>query len=255
MKVSIVTVSFNSAATIRDTIESVVGQDYPIIEYIIVDGGSTDATVSIVNEYKDRIETIISERDEGIYDGMNKGIREATGDVVCMLNSDDVYAGPSAVRELMECMQHSGADTVFADLVVVDPSDMDRIVRYYKSSRFRPERLRYGWMPAHPTFVAKRALFDEWGLYSLDYRIAADYEMMVRLLYRARVSYAYLPRVVVKMRAGGVSTSGVRSSWLLNNEIVRACRQNGLDTNLLLVLLKIPAKLLETFRRPPRGFN
>ena len=247
--------SFNSAVTIRDTIESVLGQDYPSIEYIIVDGGSTDATMRVVSEYEGRISTVISEPDRGIYDAMNKGIRAATGDLVCKLNSDDVYASSRAVRELVTCIQESGADTVFADLVVVDPSDMDRMVRYYKSSRFRPERLRYGWMPAHPTFVAKRALFDEWGLYSLDYRIAADYEMMVRLLYRARVSYAYLPRVVVKMRAGGVSTSGVRSSWLLNNEIVRACRQNGLDTNLLLVLLKIPAKLLETFRRPPRGFN
>ena len=247
--------SFNSAVTIRDTIESVLGQDYPSIEYIIVDGGSTDATMRVVSEYEGRISTVISEPDRGIYDAMNKGIRAATGDLVCKLNSDDVYASSRAVRELVTCVQESGADTVFADLVVVDPSDMDRMVRYYKSSRFRPERLRYGWMPAHPTFVAKRALFDEWGLYSLDYRIAADYEMMVRLLYRARVSYAYLPRVVVKMRAGGVSTSGVRSSWLLNNEIVRACRQNGLDTNLLLVLLKIPAKLLETFRRPPRGFN
>ncbi|WP_019612702.1 glycosyltransferase family 2 protein, partial [Thioalkalivibrio sp. AKL7] len=237
MKVSVITVSFNSAVTIRDTIESVLGQDHPEIEYIIVDGESKDGTMDIVEEYKGHIGTIISEPDHGIYDAMNKGIRAATGDVVCMLNSDDVYAGPTAVRELMERLQYSGADTVFADLVVVDPADTERVVRYYESSRFRVERLRYGWMPAHPTFLAKRSLFEQWGLYSLDYRIAADYEMMVRLLYRAGVSYAYLPRVAVKMRAGGVSTSGVRSSWLLNNEIVRACRENGLDTNLLLVLL------------------
>lgn len=250
MKVSIVTVCFNSAETLRDTIESVQNQDYPDIEYIIIDGGSSDGTLEVVEEYKDRISVLVSEPDEGIYDAMNKGIRLATGDVVATLNSDDFYADKSSVKKLVSCMEETGAETVFADLVLVEPTDSENIVRYYRSSHFHPEKLRYGWMPAHPTFLAKRALFDKWGLYSLNYRIASDFEMMVRLLYKAKVSYAYLPEVVVKMRAGGVSTSGLRNSWLLNNEIVRACRENGLKTSLPRVLMKLPAKLLEYIYRP-----
>lgn len=250
VKVSVITVCFNSAGTIRDTIESVRAQTYPNIEYIIIDGGSTDGTLEIIKEYGDSVSVLISEPDRGIYDAMNKGIRAATGDVVATLNSDDFYADDLSLQKLVLCMQKTGAETVFADLVLVDPSDSKNIVRYYKSSRFHPGKLRYGWMPAHPTFLAKRALFDKWGLYSLNYCIAADFEMIVRLLYKAKVSYSYLPEVVVKMRTGGVSTKGLRSSWILNNEIVRACRENGLKTSLPRVLMKIPAKLLEYIYRP-----
>ena len=252
-KVSIITVCYNSDVTLCDTIESVLEQDYRNIEYIIVDGGSTDNTIDIINEYRDKIDVVISEPDKGIYDAMNRGINVATGDLVCILNSDDLYSSTSSVRRLVECGQKAGTDTVFADLVFVDPSDTDQIVRYYRSNRFHPKRLRYGWMPAHPTFVVKRELYQKWGLYLLDYRIAADYEMMVRLLYRAGATYTYLPEVVVKMRAGGVSTSGLRSSWVLNREIVRACRENSLKTNMFRLLLKIPAKLMERVRKPRLG--
>lgn len=248
--VSIVTVSFYSAATIRDTIESVLGQDYPAIEYIVVDGGSADGTVDIVREYGDRIARVISGPDRGIYDAMNKGIRAATGDLVGTLNSDDFYADPTCIRQLVTRLEEAEADCVFADLVMVDPVDTDRIVRYYDSRTFRLARLRYGWMPAHPTFVVKRTLYNRYGGYSLDYRIAADFEMMVRLLYRARASYAHLPAVVIKMRVGGVSTRGLGARWLLNREIVKACRANGLNTSLPRVLMKIPAKLMEYVRRP-----
>jgi len=252
LKISIITVCFNSEATIRDTIESVLAQDYPNIEYIIVDGASNDGTMDIVREYEKRIDTIISEPDKGIYDGMNKGIRAATGDVVGLLNSDDFYTDETSVRQLVECMEAAGADTVFADLVIVDPGDTSRVVRYYDSSTFHPARLRYGWMPAHPTFMVKRALYEQHGDFSLNYHIAADYEMVARLLYAAKASYSYLPAVVIKMRAGGASTSGLKSSWVLNNEIVRACRANGITTNLPLVLLKIPAKLVGYIRKPKR---
>jgi len=250
LKVSIVTVSFNSAATIRDTIESVLGQDYPSVEYIVIDGGSTDSTMRVVSEYERGISTVVSEPDLGIYDAMNKGISLATGDVVGMLNSDDVYSDSGAVRRMVECMAAAQSDTVFADLVQVTRRDLNRVVRYYDSSRFSLGRLRYGWVPAHPTFMVRKVLYDEWGLFSLDYRIAADYEMMVRLLYRAGASYSYLPSVVVKMRIGGVSTSGLRNIIRMNREIVRACRENGLDTSLARVLLKTPMKLIEYVRRP-----
>jgi glycosyltransferase involved in cell wall biosynthesis len=249
VKVSIVTVSYNSSETIRDTIESVLSQDYDDIEYLIVDGGSTDTTLDIVREYGDRIDVVVSEPDQGIYDAMNKGIRAATGDMVGMLNSDDFYADNSAVRNLIECMENAGADTVFADLVIVNASDTKRVIRYYDSSKFRPERLRYGWMPAHPTFFVKRELYKRYGGFSLDYKIAADFEMVVRLLCVAGASYAYLPAVVIKMRIGGASTRGLKSSWVLNREIVRACRINGIKTSLPRVLLKVPAKLLEYLRK------
>ena len=249
-KISIITVCFNSSATIRDTIDSVLSQDYPDIEYIIVDGASKDGTIDIVREYGDKIDVVISEPDEGIYDAMNKGIRAATGDVVGLLNSDDFYADESVVRELIECMEQAGSDTVYADLVIVDAKDTERVVRYYDSSTFSPERLRYGWMPAHPTFIVKRKLYETYGGFLLDYRIAADFEMVVRLLHTAGASYTYLPVVVIKMRAGGESTSGLKSSWVLNKEIVRACRANGLKTSLPRVLLKIPSKLMEYIRKP-----
>lgn len=248
--ISIITVSLNSAATIRDTIESVLAQDYPSIEYIVVDGGSTDGTLDVVREYGDRIARVISGPDRGIYDAMNKGIRAATGDLLGTLNADDFYADATCVRRLTTRLEEADADCVFADLVMVDPVDTDRIVRYYDSRTFRPSRLRYGWMPAHPTFVARRTLYSRYGDYSLEYRIAADFEMMVRLLYRAQARYAHLPAVVVKMRTGGASTRGLSARWLLNREIVRACRTNGLDTSLPRVLLKFPAKLMEYVRRP-----
>lgn len=248
-KVSIITVCFNSEATIRDTIDSVLGQDYPCIEYIIVDGASKDGTLGIVKGYGDKINIVISEPDKGIYDAMNKGIWAASGDVIGMLNSDDFYIDDSAVTQLINCMEGAGTDTVYADLFMVDRKNTERVLRYYDSSTFHLERLRYGWMPAHPTFIVKRELYETYGGFSLDYSIAADFEMVVRLLYVAGASYAYLPAVVIKMRVGGASTRGLKSSWVLNREIVRACRANGLKTSLPRVLLKVPAKLLGYLRK------
>jgi len=247
---SIITVCFNSVATIRDAIDSVLSQDYPGIEYIVIDGGSTDGTGEVVRSYGSRIDVFVSERDRGIYDAMNKGLALARGDVVGMLNSDDVYSDSQAVSVLMAAMVAARADAAFADVVYVDHSDTSRVVRYYDSGRWRPLRFRYGLMPAHPTFFVKRELYARVGAFSRDYQIAADYEMLVRILYRERASYVHVPRPVVRMRTGGVSTRGVRQSWLLNREIVRACRANGLWTALPIVLLKIPLKLLELIRRP-----
>ena len=250
MKISIITVSYNSESTIRNTIESVLEQDYADIEYIIVDGASTDDTMDIVSEYENHIAHVISEPDKGIYDAMNKGINISTGDVIGILNSDDFYSTPSSLSSLMNQMYSANADTVFADLVLVDPRDTSRVVRCYDSSRFHPSKLRFGWMPAHPTFLVKRELYEKFGGYSLNYRIAADYEMVARLLYKAGATYVYLPDIVVKMRAGGISTKGIRNSWVLNKEIVRACHENGINTNLPQVLMKIPMKICEYFRKP-----
>lgn len=249
-RISIVTISFNSEATIRQTIESVLQQDCGGLEYIIIDGASSDRTMDIVREYGDRISIVVSEPDRGIYDAMNKGIQRATGDIIGFLNSDDFYAGSRSLGRLIDVMEENAADTAFADLVMVDRAHTDRIIRYYSSRNFHPERFRYGWMPAHPTFMVRRSLYQRHGGFRLNYRIAADFEMIVRLLHGTGATYAYLPEVIVKMRIGGISTASLSNIWRLNNEIVRACRANGLQTSLGRVLLKTPAKLLELLRRP-----
>ena len=247
---SIITVCFNSVATIRDAIESVLAQDYPDIEYIVIDGGSTDGTADVVRSYGSRIAAYVSERDRGIYDAMNKGLELARGDVIGMLNSDDIYSDSKVVSALISAMIAARTDSVFADVVYVDRSETTRVVRYYDSGHWRPARFRYGLMPAHPTFFVKRELYSRVGPFSLEYRIAGDFEMLVRILYRARASYVHIPRPVVRMRRGGISTRGLRPLWILNREIVRACRANGLWTALPIVMLKFPLKLLEFFRRP-----
>jgi glycosyltransferase involved in cell wall biosynthesis len=247
---TIITVCFNSVSTIRDAIDSVLSQDYPGIEYIVIDGGSTDGTADVVRSYGSRIDSYVSEQDRGIYDAMNKGLELARGDVVGMLNSDDVYSDPHVVSALIAAMVAARTDSVFADVVYVDRSDTSREIRYYDSGHWRPSRFRYGLMPAHPTFFAKRDLYSRVGRFAVDYQIAGDFEMLVRILYSERASYVHVPRPVVRMRRGGVSTRGLRQLWLLNREIVRACRANGLWTALPIVLLKIPLKLLEFIRRP-----
>jgi glycosyltransferase involved in cell wall biosynthesis len=248
LKVSIITVAFNSATTIRDTIESVLSQDYPQIEYIVVDGGSTDGTQDIVREYGVRVSRLISEPDRGIYDAMNKGIGLATGEVIGFLNSDDMYMDSGAVSELMTAMNKKNVDCVFADLIYVAPDNPNQILRYYSSKKFHPRLFPYGWMPAHPTFFAKKSVYEKVGPFSLDYKIAADFELLVRMLGVYGASYAYVSKPLVRMRAGGVSTAGLRHSLLLNREIVKACRSNGINTNLAKVLLKIPMKLMELLK-------
>ena len=243
MKVSIITVAFNSAKTIEGTIESVLSQDYPDIEYIVVDGGSTDGTIQIIERFQSRISKWISEKDHGMYDAMNKGIAMATGDVIGILNSDDVYMNSHVISDLMALMQAKKVQVVFADLILVDQNDDNKILRYYDSDHFHPNKFQYGWMPAHPTVFVKRELYEAVGPFSTSYQIAADYEMLIRILAIQRARYAYLPKPVVRMRSGGASTAGLSRNWILNKEIVRACRENGIYSNLAMLLLKIPAKL------------
>ena len=248
MKVSIITVCFNSALTLRDTIDSVLSQDHKDIEYIIIDGGSTDGTTAIIQEYGLAITKWVSEPDRGIYDAMNKGIGMASGDVIGFLNSDDMYMNQSSISQLIHKMNEEHADCVFADLIYVDSKKINRVLRYYNSGHFKPSRFQFGWMPAHPTFLAKKTIYDRVGIFSLQYKIAADYELLIRILWKDRAKYAYLPKPVVKMRAGGISTAGLSHSLLLNQENVMACRAHGIKTNLVKILLKFPWKLFELAR-------
>ncbi len=251
MKVSIITVCYNSEKTIRDTIESVLVQNHPEIEYVVVDGLSTDTTIDIVNEYRGKISKIISEPDQGIYDAMNKGVKYSTGDIVGILNSDDFFESPSTISDVVKHF-HSNptASLVIGDVVYVDPNNTEKITRFYSSRKFKPAKLRFGWMPPHAATFIKASVYNKFGNYSTDYEISADYELFVRLLLLHKVCYSRLDKVLVKMRTGGVSSSGIKSNFLLNIEIVKACKDNGIYTNIFLVLLKTPMKLLELFRRP-----
>lgn len=244
LKISIITVVWNNKDTIKDAIESVLTQTYKDIEYIIVDGASSDGTVEVVQSYGDKITKFVSEPDNGLYDAMNKGINLATGDVVGILNSDDFYVDKYVIEKVVKIFEEKKVDSLFADLVYVKPDALHKTVRHYDSGHFSPEKFAYGWMPAHPTFFVKRSAYEKYGLFKTDYKIAADYELLVRFLYKHKLTYFYLQEVIIKMRMGGMSTSGLKSNWILNQEIIRACKENGIKTNIFKVLSKYPKKVL-----------
>lgn len=248
-KVSIITVVWNNKETIKDAIDSVLNQTYENIEYIIIDGGSTDGTVEIVNSYGNKISQFLSERDKGLYDAMNKGIKLATGDVVGILNSDDFYLDSTVIESVVEEFKKNEVGAVFADLVYVKPSDLNRVVRKYSSKNFNPKKFAYGWMPAHPTFFLLKKYYDQYGLYKTDYKIAADFELLIRMLYLYKVPYNYIPKTFIKMRLGGISTNSLKSNIILNREILRACKENGIKTNIFKIYSKYPKKLLELIQR------
>ena len=250
MKFSIITAVRNSAATIGAALESVERQTYPDIEHIVVDGLSTDGTMEIVRKHSARLAKVVSERDSGIYDAFNKGLRLATGEVVAFLNADDVYAAPDVLQSVHDVFERSQASAVFGDVEFVRPEDPGRVVRHYSSERFSSGRLRYGWMPAHPSLFIKRRLIEQFGGFDASYRIAGDFELVARLFGRERIDFEYLPRVFVTMRTGGASTRGIRSTMTINREILRACRHNGIATNRAFLWMRFPAKLLEYLRRP-----
>ena len=245
MKISIITATYNSAATIKDTLMSVNNQDYTNIEHIIIDGNSNDKTLDIVQEYGKRVTTIVSEPDSGIYDAMNKGIKAATGDVVGILNSDDFFTSNDVISTVAKTFKDNDIDSIYGDIHFVNPNNLEKIVRYYSSKVFKPSLFRLGFMPAHPSFYMKKSCFEEHGLYSLDYKIAADYELLLRYLYLHKVKYKYLKKDFVTMRTGGVSTENMKSRKILNKEIIKACRTHGVNTNAFLISLKYLYKAFE----------
>lgn len=245
MKVSIITTTYNSGLTLRDTIRSVLSQSYPDIEYIIIDGGSKDNTLEIINKYKDKIAKVISEPDKGIYDAMNKGIRMATGDIVGILNSDDFFTSTNVIENIVKAFESNDIDAVFGDIHFVKPDNLNKSVRYYSSSIFRPSLFRFGFMPAHPSFYVKRICYEKYGLYDLNYKIASDYDLLIRFLYINKITYKYLNIDFVTMRMGGASTENMKSRVVLNKEIVRACRKYGIYTNLFMLSLKYIYKIFE----------
>lgn len=236
MRISIITTTYNSGKTVRHTIESVLNQKYPDIEYLIVDGASKDNTMEIVKEMEPRFKGrlhYISEPDKGIYDAMNKGIKMATGDIVGILNSDDFFTSDDVIKKVANAFEENDVDAIYGDIHFVKDDNLKKCTRYYSSKSFRPWMLRCGFMPAHPSFYCRKAVFDKYGLYDLQYRTSSDFEMMVRLIGKYKIRTMYLPMDFVTMRAGGESTAGLSSKKKVNNDVARSLKAHGIYTNQL----------------------
>lgn len=249
MKISIITVSYNSSETIEATIKSVLSQSYPDIEYIIIDGKSKDSTMEIVNKYRDKIGVIVSERDKGIYDAMNKGVALSTGDVVGILNSDDFYADEHVIRDVVNKFRETECDALYADLVYVNRGQEDQIIRVWSAGEYRPGRFLKGWMPPHPTFFVKKSLYDRLGSYNTTLRSAADYELMLRFIHKNKIKLAYLPRIITKMRSGGQSNVSLRNRLKANMEDRAAWRMNDIKPSWYTLTWKPLSKVFQYIRK------
>jgi glycosyltransferase involved in cell wall biosynthesis len=245
MKVTIITAAYNAAKTIDETLDSVARQSYPNIEHIVVNGASTDDTQSIIEQYRDKLAAIVSGPDHGVYDAMNKGLALASGEVVGFLNADDIYADKDVLSRVVGIMEHESLDALFGDVEFFRSEDPTRTVRRYRSARFSPDQIALGWMPAHPALFLRRRVYEHYGVFRTDYRIAGDFEYCARIFHSDTLVYRSLPETLVRMRTGGISTSGWRNTVLLNREVLRACRENGINTNIIKIFSKYPAKLME----------
>lgn len=251
MKISIVTATFNSGSTLRDTIQSVLRQSYPEIEHVIVDGNSRDNTMDIIREmepsYNGRLK-YISEKDRGIYDAMNKGIALATGDVVGILNSDDFFSSDMVIEKIAHALEDNTLDAVYGDIHFVDCDNLEKCVRYYSSEAFRPWMMRLGFQPAHPSFYCRKYIYEKHGAFDLNFKIAADFENLLRLIYIHRINTRYLPLDCVTMRTGGASTSGLSSHRQILADHLRAYRKNGVNSNLFLDISRYAYKIGEVLK-------
>ena len=246
MLISIITVSYNSESTIRRTIESVFNQNYDKLEYIIVDGGSNDNTLNIIKEYSSGIAKIISEKDNGIYDAINKGIVLAKGDVIGILNSDDVFYNNNVIFNIAATFKHNEyLDSVIGDIIFINKKGKTH--RYYSSRNWTPNKFEWGLMPPHPSFYCRKSIFNKFGLYRLDLKIAADFELMMRYLLLNKISYKYLPEIFVKMNLGGASTKDLKGKFLINREVLYSCKINNIKTNIFKIYTKYIIKLFDYF--------
>jgi glycosyltransferase involved in cell wall biosynthesis len=247
-KISIITVVRNGASTIEDTIRSVASQDYPRIEHIVIDGASTDGTLDIVQRHRDKIAAFKSEPDGGMYEAMNKGLALATGELVGFLNADDIYADSRVLREIADTLSAPEVDACYGDLVYVGMADANKVVRYWKSRPYRDGLFEVGWMPAHPTFYAKRRIYDKYGGYDLAYRRQSDFELTMRFLAVHHVRSVYIPRVLVRMRSGGASRE-LMHILEGNIEAYRACRKHALNVTPFFIFRKILSRIPQFFLR------
>lgn len=248
LSISVVTVCRNAGATITRALSSVCSQDHPQVQHILVDGNSDDNTLDLI--YKKGLRDtgiVISEKDDGIYDAMNKGIAISTGDIIAFLNADDFYKDVNVLSTIAQIMESQSLDVAYGDVDFFAPEMESHIIRHYDSSRFSPDTLAWGWMPAHPAIFVRRSIFNDYGAFDKSYRIAGDFEFIARIFTLGHLKSAYLPKIFVSMQVGGVSTRGWRSTFLLNLEMMRACRANRISTNWLMLLSRYALKVIEFF--------
>jgi len=248
-KVSIITVCYNSSKTIEDTIQSVINQTYNDIEYIIIDGLSTDNTLEIVNKYSDKIAKVVSEKDAGLYDAINKGIELATGEIIANLNSDDFYIDNNVVSDVVAKMEEEKSDTLYANLYYVDAANTNKVVRNWGSGSYKKGLFFRGWMPPHPTFFVRKRIYDNYGKFNLELKSAADYEIMLRFIHKHECSISYLPRVIVRMRVGGVSNISIINRLKANREDKRAWEINGIKPKPFTLIFKPLSKVMQFIKK------
>ncbi|MFD0941951.1 glycosyltransferase family 2 protein [Pedobacter boryungensis] len=242
LKVSLITVVYNGEKYIEDCVKSVISQKYNDIEYIVIDGESTDSTLAILEKHKSNIDIFVSEKDKGMYDALNKGIILATGDIIGILNADDMLANTDVISNIVSCFKQTSSDAVYGNLNYISP-DSNQIVRKWKSKQFTKKDIELGWMPAHPTLYIKKELFNRLGHYSLNFGTAADYELMLRYLYRFQINAVFLNQLIVKMRTGGMSNASFRHRYhaLIND--YKAIKANKVSFPLITILLKKMSKI------------
>lgn len=245
MKVSIITVVYNGVATLASCIESVLAQDYDDIEYIIIDGNSTDGTIELIQSYSNKIHKLVSEPDKGIYDAMNKGIGSASGEVIGILNADDFYASSSVITDVVEALKSSGSDGVYGDLDYVNAMADLKVTRKWVSGPYKINAFLNGWMPPHPAFFVKKYCYEKYGNFRLDMGSAADYEFMLRIIHKAGIKLVYIPKVLVKMRVGGVSNSTIKNRLAANQNDRKAWKINNLKPRFYTLLLKPLRKIIQ----------
>ena len=250
MKISIITATRNCADTIADCLTSVAGQSYPDREHIVIDGVSSDGTLAILKAHRAQLAVLISEPDRGIYDALNKGIAQASGDVIGFLHADDLYADPQVLARIAAAFADPAVDAVYGDLVYVRHQAPAEVVRYWRAGRFKPGCLEQGWMPPHPTFYVRRSVYERLGLFDTRFRISADYECILRFLGRGGLRVAYLPQVLVRMRLGGISNESVSSMLRMSREDYAAMRINAIG-GMQALLRKNLTKLPQFVRRAP----
>ena len=247
-KISIITVAYNAELYIEDTIKSVISQNYSNIEYIIIDGNSTDKTLEICKKYIDHISVLISEPDQGIYDAMNKGVEKATGEIIGILNADDFYNSNSVINDVELVFNDTKVDCAYGDLVYVDPCDTNKITRNWISKKYKKGLFLKGWMPAHPTFFIRKKHYDTFGSYTLKLKSAADYELMLRMIHKNELTPAYIPKTLVKMRTGGVSNASFKNRIKANKEDRMAWRINDIKPNMFTLIRKPLSKIFQFFK-------
>jgi glycosyltransferase involved in cell wall biosynthesis len=248
-KVSVITCVRNNVDTIAAAVESVLAQSYPNIEYVVIDGASTDGTLAVLQRYADKFTVLVSEPDKGIYDALNKGLQHASGDIIGFLHADDLLGSPEAVQALVSALASTNADGVYGDLLYVHRDNPAAVIRYWQSNDFTPSLLKRGWMPPHPTMYLRRAVYQQHGGFDTSYRIAADYDFILRIFSQQQLRFTYLPQVLVQMRVGGVSNRSFKNLLSKSREDWRALQQNSVGGVVALVWKNL-SKLTQFWRKP-----